>query len=134
MLIQYIRNGKKQKIGALVATTNHGGYIVIGHGKWNKSLDKYSSTMALQVAKDRADKDSKVGPALSMLTQHRKFVTRAKKYYKDCPLSANTLSAISMAEIKNRLWKDRVEHHSCGEVEEINYKKSNTDDEMSAGC
>jgi len=134
MLIQYIRNGKRQRIGALVAITNNDGHIIVGHGKWHKKLDEYSPIMALQVAKSRAEKDSKVEPAISILPKYLKFIDRAKKYYKNCPLSANTLCAMSMAQIKQRKCKEKIERHSCGEVEEINWKDAKGDVEISAGC
>lgn len=106
MLIQYVRNGKGQKAGALVAKTNIAGHIVIGHSRWAKSIDRYDPAMALRVAKDRADKDSKVAPALSILEKYNKFISRARKYYKNCPLSANTLCATALAEAKNEVCKE----------------------------
>ena len=125
MLIQYVRNGKGQKAGALVAKTNVAGHIIIGHSKWAKSMDDYDSTMALRVAKDRADKDSKVAPALSILTKYNKFISRAQKYYKNCALSANTLCAIAIAEAKHRACK-KNNQRLLAAVEEASQAKTST--------
>ena len=96
MLIQYVRDSKRQKIGALVAI-HRDGKIIIGHSKWNKKADKYSPKLCIEVAKARAEKDSKEVPALSIFPAYSMFLYRARKYFKCEEVSDNTLIAGNIA-------------------------------------
>ncbi len=94
MMLQYIRDNKKRKIGVLVALLSPEGKIVIGHSKWHRKLDKkYNIERGRQVAIERAEKDSTTSPALSFKDDYFKFVRRARSYFKDAEPSENTLES-----------------------------------------
>jgi len=95
-MIQYVRNGKGFPIGVLIAKLNAEGEIVLGHSKWCHSRDKYNKIEGLRIADSRADLDSRVPPALSILIPYQIFMARASAYFK-AEFSRNTLQALQSA-------------------------------------
>ncbi len=96
MMLQYVRDSKRRKVGVLVAALNAQGDMVVGHSKWNKVLDKkYDLERGMQVATDRLNKESSTSPALSIRRPYLKFLKRASKYFKDTNVCGGTITAVN---------------------------------------
>ena len=75
MLVKYVRNKKKKKIGVLVAT----GRDQVGWSLCRKT-EKFDSNKGIDIAMIRTKSDEK--PASSISKEYDKMVERAERYYK----------------------------------------------------
>lgn len=106
MIMEYVRNGQKKKIGVLVADLTSDGNIAVGHSKWNKKLDEYNIQRGKEVAIERVLTDSKTPPAITIYKAYLKFVDRAIKYFKGAQISRNTIMARHAAMEKQESLKN----------------------------
>jgi hypothetical protein len=80
-IIQYVRNKKGQRIGAIVATKSESGFNV-GYSLCNKK-DRFNKEMGLRIAFGRAEFEQ-ISPEIprEIAKMLPEFIERCKKYYR----------------------------------------------------
>lgn len=97
MLISYMRDENGQKCGVVVAVLNSQGQIGIGYSACSHG-DRFKRDHGLMMAEGRAKatrliKHEKM-PRLDIRWAVVDMVNRAKRYYKNCPISTRTAQLI----------------------------------------
>jgi hypothetical protein len=85
----YKKRKRRRKIGVLVGKLNDKNEIVVGHSKWC-NRDEYNEELGYHIAVGRAECDSSVPPALSILKRYERFMKRCIKYFRTDKISTAT--------------------------------------------